>query len=781
LHGTKNFISDLINSSVDPWSKPFVLKFPNKTVGAAKVNVSYYLQLHYLRQTDEATSPNTVVKTNVGSYVDSIFSIKSLPTVTAVTLERSVKKSFVNGYDFSYMSTVSTWYSDTMAFFLSEATPFLHTSSKEFFPALDLVKPREFIKHGFFPKNLISTKVQLEVTSSNVIDVLEVAAYSAEPKKTSLKESVHAFGITRTQLTALLAAGTATPFSRRFVVFERVTPIELKDVKQTPYRKYKLKLQIIAEDGSVTVASPATDIFVYGTSSFMLASHEFAKLFPLEVTPPDPAVIRLWDYAGKWKVSFGTNTYPVIVGEDQSLINPINQPMKATVFFPADRKGISSTALDTSTISNGSATYPLVAIVHGNGHSFDEYDSLLKQFALNGFIACSIACETGLGSKTRVKILIDHLRRLKTNFSTKIENRIGLLGHSRGGEAVVRAPRDITAPPGLNIVVGVASLAPTFQYPTPDFNFAIPYYVLYGSMDGDVKGGAFHRHDEISDAVLNQFSSKCGFQLWDRATGQEKYFTFVHGATHNAFVTNTTPRERTWGLRNLLPLATQRILCVGYMNAFFRMSVKEESVWIEYLNGNSKPLSADTQRIFSQYQHGAPKVVKSFDADPNDTDASDGTLLNYSGALDIHSPHETKLQKVLLKTKQVIKFTVPVPDVDDKQYLSFRVTKRQLDKNMPDLSTMTVEIADSTDRQALLVSNYRTIPDPDFRDLNRVETGPGGLFGRWRYYYTKSAMITVLIPLTDFTNITLTEVQEVVFDFQGKVGEVEIDDIQFTN
>ena len=87
--------------------------------------------------------------------------------------------------------------------------------------------------------------------------------------------------------------------------------------------------------------------------------------------------------------------------------------------------------------------------------------------------------------------MFHYLKVLKAKFANQVQNNIGLLGHSRGGEAVVRVANDIeasVAPANLNDVKAIASLAPSDNFEVETLSRAIPFFVLYGSMDTDISG-----------------------------------------------------------------------------------------------------------------------------------------------------------------------------------------------------------------------------------------------------------------------------------------------------
>ena len=121
---------------------------------------------------------------------------------------------------------------------------------------------------------------------------------------------------------------------------------------------------------------------------------------------------------------------------------------------------------------------------------YQGYDYLLDHLALNGFIAVSIHMQPGQQGIDRARVLQNHLSIIFGMFGTHAANNIGIMGHSRGGEAVVIAARlNQQEAWGWNINA-VISLAPTNQYTFEHFGgaWARPYLVIYGSLDGDLGG-----------------------------------------------------------------------------------------------------------------------------------------------------------------------------------------------------------------------------------------------------------------------------------------------------
>ena len=178
--------------------------------------------------------------------------------------------------------------------------------------------------------------------------------------------------------------------------------------------------------------------------------------------------------------------------------------LKATVKFPADAPG----ATMPSQISAAQSNYPMVMIIHGNGPDggYLGYDYLLDHLAKNGFIAASIHLEPGQSGTDRARVCRRHLLILFGMFGSHAANNIGIMGHSRGGEAVVIATRlNHQESWGYNINA-VISLAPTNQYTSEHFGgaWAKPYLVIYGSLDGDlgfVSDNGFELYDHAKDGL----------------------------------------------------------------------------------------------------------------------------------------------------------------------------------------------------------------------------------------------------------------------------------------
>lgn len=136
----------------------------------------------------------------------------------------------------------------------------------------------------------------------------------------------------------------------------------------------------------------------------------------------------------------------------------------------------------------------------------------------------------------RAELIIEHLRQwvawndaagdapFGTEFSGAVDlDRVGLLGHSRGGEAVSLVPSMLAAEPVAGVTLGaVFALAPTEFFQSPEV-VDVPYLLTLPGCDGDVS--------DLQGAIIYDRSLAAG-------SGHAKAQVLFIGANHNFF--NTT-------------------------------------------------------------------------------------------------------------------------------------------------------------------------------------------------------------------------------------------------
>ena len=456
-------------------------------------------------------------------------------------------------------------------------------------------------------------------------------------------------------------------------------------------------------------------------------------------------------------------------------------PLTATLRYPAQAAGMDAPC--------AAGSFPLVVIMHGNSgyeNSYLGYNYLLDHLASHGFIAMSIYAPVGVMIETRARAILAHLGIMAQNnvnpglFQGHIDfSHVGIAGHSRGGEAVVRAARINTAEGlGWHIQAGV-SIAPTdyFHYGDP----GIPLLVIYGSNDGDVAG---------------TWPDRTGFNIYDEA-GRPRSFVFVYGATHDRFNTVWAPTALSVesdiavsDYPNLISTTDHENVAKGYVTAFLQAHLQARDEQMEYFSANLKPSLASGIQIHTLHQVAGALVVDNFEQLPHDasTNTLGGTVTGTALAtlaedalhtLDSHSPHVTSGGEIAWQSTAGIYLShVPAVarNVSSFAVLAFRVTQKygspQNPPNQP--QDLFVRLTDGGGKsRRIQVSTFTQIPYPYVRGYSDL---------------IKSAMKSVRIPLASFTianpgakDVDLTNIQSVAFEFASDAsGDIEIDDIEFS-
>jgi hypothetical protein len=430
----------------------------------------------------------------------------------------------------------------------------------------------------------------------------------------------------------------------------------------------------------------------------------------------------------------------------------------------------------------------------------------------NGYIVFrNLQSAQGMASLARANLLYPHLQIIKKKFGNSVSNNIGIMGHSRGGEAVVRIAKDIkqldpdnpnelfikrfpitnpllrkedltwqNVPEDLDTINAIISLAPTDQYDKEDLTQDIPYYVLYGSMEGDVVG--------LPTGVVPNRTS--GFSIYDRTINNtKKSMSFVYGATHNGFITNNFDYPDA-----TLQVLKQKQIARAYMNAFFRTHLKSENIWNPIFYGDYIPKSIEYDEIYLQYQKmvkpssnppilPTDKWLVNFENWGSTPDIKlNGNSLNTETINDLirldsqHTPHDTKGIKVTLPNSKINTLSFEIAssgkNISNYSFISFRIGHVVVSSEQyVDLSKIEINLISISGSYKRILN--KTIPNPHHRAIYREMN------------LTKSAMNTIRIPLSDFaTNgIDLTKIisLELIFPSFTLEYSVLIDDIEFTN
>ncbi|GAA4725384.1 hypothetical protein GCM10023325_23960 [Sphingomonas lutea] len=506
----------------------------------------------------------------------------------------------------------------------------------------------------------------------------------------------------------------------------------------------------------------------------------------------DPGTLGDWAQVGQWFYNETTQGIATVVDEAGSYSTPggfasvnVSVPRKANVFFPADAPGVTSPAQ----ISGVSANYPLIVVIHGNGHNYTSYDFLLQHLARNGFIAASIHINSGMSGLGRANMLFEHLGILKPAFGSKLQNNIGLLGHSRGGEAVIKAAR-LNQQQGLGHGLNaLMALAPTDQYghETLVAPWATPHFVLYGSRDGDIKGDIY---------TPGYTTAQTGFALYDRSADASKQMLFVHRASHNGFINYN--EDFSGEASTCISVADQQKVMLAYTNAFFRKELSADPRWEGMFSGDWVPpsVSVNGTLVQTQFRRAAASVIDDFQANATWTTSSSGGAVTSTGlpvtpaegklrdhpaasGIDPLSPHDSSGMRIRWDNiGDRIDWAIPAGqgNVSAADVLSIRLGQVAGSAINPANAAQNLRIAlrdGAGNERAVRVGAFSTLPYPDVRPVSTR---------------TKSALLTVRIPLSAWTivcagqpKVDLTNVVSVSLVLsETPAGEVCVDEIEFS-
>lgn len=452
-------------------------------------------------------------------------------------------------------------------------------------------------------------------------------------------------------------------------------------------------------------------------------------------------------------------------------------PRLATVRFPADAAGATTPAQ----ISSVRPDYPLAVIVHGNGHNYLNYGFLLDHLARNGFVAMSIHIPNGRHGLARANAFFDHLNTIKLLFGGSLQNNVGVLGHSRGGEAVFKIARlnqSLALGIGLEALI---ALGPTDQYgrETITGSAAAPLFVLYGAKDADVSGWPPYAGYNVRQS---------GFSLYDRYDNELKSMSFVYEATHNGFVTHNE-------IPVLLTVADQQKVLLAYTNAFFRMRQRSEPEWVGMFTGEWKPPSVGTTpaEMYFQYRHTQRLDVDTFEGAHTATSWATSTINDVVAQTNLpadpietqlypqdnQSPHDTGGLRLTWDTSgDELDFAIPAGSRNVTGFTTLSVRLAQVvnsPSNPAGAQNLRVGLRDGSNKERYIrVSAFGSIPQP--ADANVAGN-------------KKSALATIRIPLSAYTivcagaqQVDLADVTHVRLRFSEKpAGEIAVDELEFTN
>jgi hypothetical protein len=548
----------------------------------------------------------------------------------------------------------------------------------------------------------------------------------------------------------------------------------------------------------------------------------------------------------------GTTGPYAVTREEYNFGNQVFQPTG----FPISVELIASVHHPTD-MTNG--PFPLIVLLHGRHStcyrgstaalrwpcrsneqsipSYQGYDYISQKLASNGYIVVSISANginaydnqvADYGAQARAELIQRHLNQWNTfnttgaapfgsKFVGKVNlSRVGTMGHSRGGEGVVKSFLYNASLGSPYTIKAVLPLAPV------DFNRHVinntALEVILPYCDGDVNDNqGVHYFDDARYNVTGDTGAKHTVQ--------------VMGANHNYFNTVWTPglfsagTAEDWSAytsggtsdpqcgtvasNKRLTAAQQQGVGLAYLSAFMRAYVGGESQFLPLLTGEAPPpASAQTTNLHVSY-HAPDAAAKRRDVNrlltaANLTTNTLGGAATQSGLTPhdlcggdapqaaqclpgtqstTRQPHTTPSA---LSTKRGLSqlrtgwatlsstFTNDLPtgfrDVSGFQALQFRVSLNYNDTRNTSGAAQNFSIAltDSAGTTSVIrVGDYTTAL---FFPPGSVASVP------------KIFLNTVRVPLSAFTGVNLTDIRSVQFRFdQLAHGALQISDLAFAS
>ena len=490
---------------------------------------------------------------------------------------------------------------------------------------------------------------------------------------------------------------------------------------------------------------------------------------------------------------------PIPIGSDSysqddyfaTLGTATNVDLRAVVRYPATMAGAGTPV--------AAGTHPLFIIEHGNHfvcrvfgstrancpdrvRNHEGYMHLLDILASHGVIAVSIDAYDLTGwydiidptpgwIPERGTLILKHIELWSHMNNTATFNtypdffngrfaghvdlsRIGVSGHSRGGEASVAAYMINAQSQNPFSITSVSSIAPVdFQgYVLPD----VPYFVILPSHDCDVSG-------------LN------GLAIMDRAgstlnpvDATTKGGIDVYGANHNFFNTVWAADLDECGNSNrpqFIPAADQQRLGETWLAAFHRIYLNNEAVYQDMMRGRLDfPSTAGFQIYPLHHEKNHARLVSGSTAGlvPS-VNASVASVNN-------PAPHQTQaVQMDWTAYGADITFSVPMNQRDASAFevLAFRAAQTTSNVNPAGNQEFMVELSGGGQTKAVYIGQFDAVPQP------------------YQQWLNQTVMTSVRIPLHSFimnhAGVTLNNIDTIRFRFLGtSTGEIYVDDIEFS-
>ena len=322
-----------------------------------------------------------------------------------------------------------------------------------------------------------------------------------------------------------------------------------------------------------------------------------------------------------------------------------SMPINAHVWYPA-----------------GEGPFPVVLIAHGGHpmHDFSEvgYEYLGRQLASHGFVVASVDenflnvgpwVEFGFGglsgdNAARGFLLLQHLRAFRgwnatpgTPFYGKVDlERVALMGHSRGGEAITVAAK-------LNRM----SRAPDNALIKLDFHFGIKALVAIATTDRQyLPGGRPIELDDVSYLALQgsndgDAETFMGAQQYERvhlhpASDAFKATVYIHRASHGQWNQkwgrtdkSIFPRRNYFNSKPVMSVSDQERIGKAYITAFLEAALLGKKEYLPLFQDHRAGAAWLPDTIFiNRYASSRARLLTAYDddVDPTTTTSTGGHI-----------------------------------------------------------------------------------------------------------------------------------------------------------
>ena len=297
---------------------------------------------------------------------------------------------------------------------------------------------------------------------------------------------------------------------------------------------------------------------------------------------------------------------------------------------------------------DGRGPFPLVLIVHGNHADRDfsdpGYAYLGRLMASRGFVFASVDQNflnvawyelfDGLKGENdcRAWLLLKHLecwrawnQDAENPFYQKIDmDNIGLIGHSRGGEAVAIAACFNRLPQN-----------PDDATLTFDFNFNIRSVIAIAPVDGQYKPAGTGTMVENTDYFVVHGSNDMDLRTYEGSRQYQrikfegddhhvKAGLFIFGANHGQFNTrwgrndNSFPFMALFNKKQIMPKQEQEKIAKVYFSAFLEATLKGKKAYLDLFRDFRSGMEWLPETVYlNQYEDPACEFICTFDEDIN--------------------------------------------------------------------------------------------------------------------------------------------------------------------